>query len=120
MTLSLSLPPSSTTPLPPLRGDDTISAIFVLPTNGDSHRHRSAGGDAMSATRARLRAARTCEHVSHENLRRARSEHGRTAVEVREWLSSMEGGRWRGYEGSRTWMQTRRKTRTRVRTRTRT
>ena len=46
----------------------------------------------MSAARARLRAARACEHVSHESLRRARSEHGRTAVEAKEWLSSMEGG----------------------------
>jgi hypothetical protein len=68
LTRTLSLPPSSATPLPSLRGEDTISAIFVLPTNGDSHRHRSAGGDAMSAARARLRAARACEHVSHESL----------------------------------------------------
>ena len=42
--MMLSLPPSSVTPLPSLRGEDTISAIFVLPPNGDSHRHRSAGG----------------------------------------------------------------------------
>ena len=68
----------------------------------------------MSAARARLRAARACKHVSHESLRRARSEHGRTAVEAREWLISMEGGRWRGYGGSRTWMQTRVRTRTRT------
>ena len=47
----------------------------------------------MSAARARLRAARACEHVSHENLRRAWTEHGRTAAEAGEWLRSMEG-RW--------------------------
>ena len=90
--MTLSLPPSSATPLPPLRGDDTISAIFVLPPNGDSNCHRSAGGDAMSAVRARPWAARACEHVSHEILRRARSEHGRTAAEAGERLRSMEGG----------------------------
>jgi len=83
--------------LPPLRGDATISAIFVLPPNGDSL--RSAGGDAMSAARARLWAVCACEHVSHENLRRARTEHGRTAAEAGEWLRSMEGGRWREVDG---------------------
>ena len=53
----------------------------------------------MSAARARLRAARACEHVSDENLRRARSDHARTAAEAGEWLRSMEGGRWREVDG---------------------
>ena len=89
--MMLSLPPSSVTPLPSLRGEDTISAIFVLPPNGDSL--RSAGGDAMSAARARLWAVCACEHVSHENLGLAWTEHGRTAAKAGEWLRSMEGGR---------------------------
>ncbi len=68
------LPPSSATPLPPLRGDAAISVIFDLLPNGNSHRHCSVGGNAMSAARARLQAARASEYVSHENLQRAWSE----------------------------------------------
>ena len=40
-----------------------------------------------------------CEHVSHENLGLAWTEHGRTAAEAGEWLRSMEGGRWREVDG---------------------
>ena len=40
-----------------------------------------------------------CEHVSHENLGLAWTEHGRTAAKAGEWLRSMEGGRWREVDG---------------------